>query len=104
MIYLELSHLSMEDRIAYHDIYWHGVSNPFELGVQKYPPWSQLSGPIEVALDKRDNLLAKHPNMLFLAHVVSTYTMPRLSVYRRLPPLGKGMNQETLLTHAPRLT
>ena len=71
-----LSHLSYEDRIAYHDIFWHGVSNPFELEFQKYPPWSQLSGPIEVAVAERDKLLAKNPNMLFLAHVVSTYTAP----------------------------
>ena len=72
----KLSHLSIEDRIAYHDIYWHGVSNPFELEFQKYPPWSQLSGPIEFAVARRDELLAKNPNMLFLAHVVSTYTKP----------------------------
>ena len=72
----KLSHLSYEDRIAYHDIFWHGVSNPFELEFQKSPPWSQLSGPIEFAIAERNKLLAKNPNMLFLAHVVSTYTKP----------------------------
>ena len=68
-----VSHLSIDDRIAYHDLFWHGVSNPFELYFQKTPPWSQLSGPIEVAIDRRNKLLAKNPNMLFLAHVVSRY-------------------------------
>ena len=68
-----LSHLSIEDRIAYHDLFWHSPAN-FELNFQKGPPWSQLNGPIEFAIAERDKLLAKNPNMLFLAHVVSTYS------------------------------
>ena len=68
-----VSHLSHDDRIAYHDIFWHSPP-AFELYFQKTPPWSQLSGPIEVAIDKRNKLLAKNPNMLFLAHGVSTYS------------------------------
>ncbi len=70
-----LSHLSIEDRRAYHDMFWASPANPFELNFQKYPPWSQLSGPIEIAIAKRNKLLAKNPNMLFLAHVVSTYSI-----------------------------
>ena len=68
-----LSHLSIEDRMAYHDIYWGPPASFFELYFQKGPPWSQLSGPIEFAIAERNKLLAKNPNMLFLAHVVSTY-------------------------------
>ena len=70
-----LSHLSLDDRIAYHDIYWHG-SAAFGLYFQKVPPWSQLRGPLEIAVAERNKLLTKNPNMLFLAHVVSTYTAP----------------------------
>ena len=70
-----VSHLSHNDRIAYHDIYWHGPP-AFRLYFQKTPPWSQLGGPIEFAVAERNKLLAKNPNMLFLAHLVSTYTAP----------------------------
>ena len=70
-----VSHLSIEDRIAYHDLFWASPANPFQFYFQKGPPWSQLSGPIEFAIAERDNLLAKNPNMLFLAHVVSTYSI-----------------------------
>ena len=70
-----LSHLSYDDRAAYHDIYWASPADLFKLDFQKGPPWSQLSGPIEFAIARRDELLAKNPNMLFLAHVVSTYSL-----------------------------
>ena len=79
-----LSHLSIEDRRAYHDLFWHGPT-PFKLNFQKGPPWSQLSGPIEIAIAKRDELLAKNPNMLFLVHVVSTYTAPRTAQGGQFP-------------------
>ena len=70
-----LSHLSFEDRRAYHDILWHSPAGLFGLHFLKGPPWYQLGGPIEIAVAERDKLLAKNPNMLFLAHVVSTYSV-----------------------------
>ncbi len=65
-----LSHLSIDERLAYHDIMW----STFGLNFQKAPPWSQLSGPIEITIAKRNKLLAKNPNILFLVHVVSRYS------------------------------
>ena len=69
-----VSHLSLDDRLAYHDIFWNSPAISFELYFQKTPPWSHLRGPIEVAIAKRNKLLAKNPNMLFLAFLISTYT------------------------------
>ena len=79
-----LSHLSLDDRRAYHDLFWHGPP-ALKLHFQKAPPWSQLSGPIEIAIAKRDELLAKNPNMLFLVHVVSTYTAPDITIGGQFP-------------------
>ena len=69
-----LSHLSGDDIRAYHDIIWHGGANLFGLDFLKAPPWSELGGPIEAAIARRDELLAKNPNMLFLAHLLSSYS------------------------------
>jgi hypothetical protein len=63
-----VSHLSHDDRIAYHDIFWHGVN------FRKAPPWSELIESIEPAIAQRNKLLAKNPNMLFLAHLLSRYS------------------------------
>ena len=63
-----VSHLFHDDRIAYHDIFWHGGN------FRKAPPWSELSGSIEPAIAQRNKLLAKNPNMLFLAHLLSRYS------------------------------
>ena len=62
-----LPELSDEDRTAHHDLYWHGL--PFG------PFWLQsdsgyhLMCDIERAKSMRDELLARNPNMLFLAEV-----------------------------------
>ena len=71
-----LSHLSIADRIAYHDLAWHGGSNLFSVNFVKGPPWTQLSGSIEHGIADRNKLLAKNPNMLFLAHQLSRYSKP----------------------------
>ena len=62
-----LSALSREDRISYHDLFWHHL--PFGLRFQPIPPWSQVTGEIDRAIAKREEQLAKNPNMLFLAEI-----------------------------------
>ena len=56
-----------EDLTAYHDIYWHGM--PFGLGWMTTSEGQMLTGSIERAKAQRDGLLAKNPNMLFLATI-----------------------------------
>ena len=62
-----LSHLSYQERIAYHDLYWNHF--PFGLRFQQVPPWSRITGDIDRALRERDELLSKNPNMLFLVEI-----------------------------------
>ena len=64
---LNLPALSYQDRYAYHDLYWHNV--PFGLHFFPAPPWNQLTGYLETASARRDELLARNPNMLFLAEI-----------------------------------
>ena len=64
---INLSALSREDRISYHDLYWHGPS--FGLRFQQTPPWSQLTGNLDRAIEERAELLAKNSNMLFLTEI-----------------------------------
>ena len=62
-----LPELSYHDRIAYHDIFWHHL--PFGLRFQQTPPWHRLAGYLEPALEERDKLLSRNPNMLFLVQI-----------------------------------
>ena len=64
---VNLLHLSFEDRVAYHDIYWHHI--PFGLHFLRTPPWSTLAGDIDRAVARREELLAKNPNMIFLVEI-----------------------------------
>ena len=64
---VNLSHLSFEDRVAYHDIYWHHI--PFGLHFLQTPPWSTLAGDIDSAIARREELLAKNPTMIFLVEI-----------------------------------
>ena len=64
---VNLSHLSFEDRVSYHDIYWHHI--PFGLHFLQTPPWSTLAGDIDRAIARREELLAKNPNMIFLVEI-----------------------------------
>ena len=57
-------HLSFEDRIAYHDIYW--ARRPFALRFHLTPQGYQVKGDLALAIAKRDELLSRNPNMLFL--------------------------------------
>ena len=59
-----LSPLSREDFISQHDLHWFNV--PFGLHFLSTPPWNTLAGVIEDAIDRREELLAKNPNMIFL--------------------------------------
>ena len=65
--------------VSYHDLYW--AQAPFDLSFQKSPPWSKLSGNLPKAIARREHLVAKNPNMLFLvgirhlgAHPVAHYS------------------------------
>ena len=64
---INLPALSHEDRISYHDLYWHGT--PFELHFQSTPQGYQFTGDLERAIAEREQLLAQNPNMLFLVEV-----------------------------------
>ena len=64
---LNLPALSYQDRYAYHDLYWHNL--PFGLQFFPAPPWTQLTGDLETATARRDELLARNPNMLFLVEI-----------------------------------
>ena len=61
---VNLPELSYEDRLAYHDLWWEDL--PFDLRFEQSPPWYQLVGDIDRAVAKREELLAKNPNMIFL--------------------------------------
>ena len=62
-----------EDHISYHDLF--GTHLPFGLRFTQASPWSQLTagylaaGDLDVAIAKREEFLAKNPNMLFLAEI-----------------------------------
>ena len=64
---VNLRHLSFYDRVAYHDLYWDHL--PFRFRFQQIPPWSRLVGSLDTAIMERDELLAKNPNMIFLAQM-----------------------------------
>ena len=64
--------LSEQDRIAYHDLYWHGIPwYSFWFGLR----WAEtdqgyiLIGNLERSIARRDELLDKNPNLLILAEV-----------------------------------
>ena len=60
-------HLSLVDRISYHDIYWDG--RPLGLRFESTPQGYQLKGDIDRAIAKREELLSRNPNMLFLTEI-----------------------------------
>ena len=64
---LNLPALSREDLTAYHDLFWHNI--PFGLHFFPAPPWTQLTGYLDTAIARRDELLARNPNMLFLVEI-----------------------------------
>lgn len=66
-IAINLPALSHEDRLAYYDLWGQGLA--FDLRFQPTPPWYHLVGDIDRAVAKREELLAKNPNMIFLANL-----------------------------------
>ena len=64
---VNLTALSYEDRLAYHDLWGQGL--PFDLRFQPTPPWYQLVGNIDRAVTKREEFLTKNPNMIFLVNL-----------------------------------
>ena len=56
-----------EDLTEYHDLYFHGI--PFNLDWITTIEGQMLTGHLESAKAQRDKLLAKNPNMLFLASI-----------------------------------
>ena len=64
---LNLPALSYEELTAYHDLYW-GIL-PFGLRFRLTLDGYQVTGNIELAIAEQDELVAKNPNMLFLAEI-----------------------------------
>ena len=64
---VNLSALSREDRISYHDLFWHHL--PFGFHFQPTPQGYQATGDLGRAIAEREELLAKNPNMLFLVEI-----------------------------------
>ena len=62
-----LSPLSPEDFISLHDLYWLHI--PFGLHFLQTPPWDALAGVMEDAVARREEFLAKNPNMIFLVQI-----------------------------------
>ena len=75
---INLSPLSPEDFIANHDLYWSSL--PFELRFLRTPPWYILAGDIDDAIARREELLSKNPNMIFLVQIKIN-----LATYRQYP-------------------
>ena len=59
------------DRVAYHDLWWHYT--PFKLRFLLTPQGYQLMGDLQRAIDQREELLSKNPNMLFLVDLRQSY-------------------------------
>ena len=53
--------------VSYHDLFWAHAG--FDLSFQKSPPWSKLVGNLPKAIARREGLVAKNPNMLFLVEI-----------------------------------
>ena len=53
--------------VSHHDLFWGNV--PFDLSFQKSDPWSKLSGNLPKAIARRERLVAKNSNMLFLVEI-----------------------------------
>ena len=64
---VNLTTLSYEDSLAYYDLWGQGL--PFDLRFQPTPPWYHLVGDIDRAVAQQEELLAKNPNMIFLANL-----------------------------------
>ena len=83
---VNLTALSYEDRLAYHDLLGQGF--PFDLRFDVQPPWDRLVGEVDRAIAKREELLAKNPNMIFLVDL-------------RLRSAGSGQYPEDGSGHYP---
>ena len=59
--------LSGVDRLVHHDLYWTGT--PFGVHFLPTPQGYQIIGYLDRARAKREELLAKNPNMLFLSEI-----------------------------------
>ena len=59
------------DRVAYHDLWWHYT--PFGLRFLLTPQGYQLLGDLQSAIDQREELLSKNPDMLFLVDLRQSY-------------------------------
>ena len=67
-----------EDRVAHHDLWWFYL--PFGLDFQLAPEGYQLAGDLPSAIERREALLSKNPNLLFLIDLRYAY-----APFRRYP-------------------
>lgn len=63
-----------DDRVTPHDLWWHGPGHKFELDFRLMTDGYRLIGNLSEALERREELLAKNPNMIFLADVRQWYS------------------------------
>ena len=63
--------ISYLDRVAYHDLWWHYT--PFEHSFLLTSQGYQLAGNLQSAIARREELLSKNPNMLFLVDLRQSY-------------------------------
>ena len=59
------------DRVAYHDLWWHFT--PFGHRFFSTPQGYQLAGDINHTIARREELLSKNPNMIFLIDIRQSY-------------------------------
>ena len=71
-----LPELSAEDKIALHDVYWHGQA--VQTVLLQTDSGSHLVCDIEQSNAMRDELLARNPNMLFLTEVRYRDAVPNI--------------------------
>ena len=64
---VNLPHLSLEERLPYYDFYLHHL--PFRVHFVPTPQGYQAAGDMERAIANREELLAKNPNMIFIAEI-----------------------------------
>ena len=96
---VNLPDLSYQDNIAYHDLFTHHL--PFKLRFLQSSPWSQLAGDIDAAIAQREELLARNPNMIFLAEIRIMLADPNVHYPEDAPFWIRDENGELVTAYTP---
>ena len=65
--------IPFNDRVAAHDLWWHGPGANFQIRLELTPQGYQIIGDMPREIAYRDELLSKNPSMLFLADLRQHY-------------------------------